>query len=111
MLNPKMIERQGIGEDEIQTIIDLHNERLHLFHRLKKVDPETAEGRAELREGVKTLEKIEYGMQEAWGFPQSRAHHTWWYEIPHCCCPRSDNRDMFGVDQRFIRRNCPAHSE
>lgn len=110
-LNPKLVEKQQLTEENIQTIIDLHNERLHMFHHLKKVDPNTEEGRAELREAAKTLEELEYGMQEAWGFPRSRDHHTWWYEIPHCRCPRSDNRDMFGIDQRYIRKNCPAHGE
>lgn len=110
-LNPKLAEKQGLTDDDVETIIDLHNDRLHLFHHLKKVDPETAEGRAEVREAVTTLEALEYDLQTAWGFPQSRSHHTWWYDLPHCKCPYYDNRDAFGVDQRFVRPDCPAHGE
>lgn len=109
MLNPKLVEKQELTEENIQAIIDLHNRRLHLFHHLKKLDPETAEGRTELREAAKTLEEIEYDMQTEWNFPQSRSHHSWWYEIPHCRCPYYDNRDAWGTDQRYIRPDCPVH--
>jgi hypothetical protein len=109
MLNPKLVEKQELTDADIQVIIDAHNERLHLFHRLEKVDPETLEGRAELRAGAARLEELEFKMQEGWKFPQSRDHHTWWYQIPHCRCPRLDNRDNFGTGQRFVARDCPVH--
>lgn len=109
MLNPKLVAKQELTEENIQAIIAAHNERLRLFHRLKKVDPKTEEGLDELRQGAMRLEELEFEMQDAWGFPRSKDHHTWWYELPYCRCPWLDNRDNFGVDQRIIRADCPVH--
>lgn len=111
LLNPKLVEKNELTEEDIQAIVNLHNDRLHLWHRLNKLDPTTPEGRAELREGVQLTENIEFDLQKAWKFPQSRSHHTWWYQIPHCQCPYYDNRDSFGTDVRYIKPSCPAHGD
>jgi len=109
MLNSALIEEQELSEENIQAIIYAHNEREHLFHRLRKIDPWSREGNAELRRGVDRLEELEFAMQAAWKFPQRREYHRWWHRIPHCQCRGMSIYEKFDLNQRAIHANCPAH--
>jgi len=57
------------------------------------------------------LEKIEYKMQELFGFKINRNYHRYWLQIPTCTCPKLDNKDNYGTQYRIYNIDCPAHGE
>ena len=107
MLNERLIEKQQISEDDIQQIIDLHNEREDLFEWMGNLDPIQEQHRLQL--SAKLLTDIEFQLQEAWKFTKGKQYHTWWYMVPHCKCPFMDNREAFGTDFAVISVDCPVH--
>ena len=103
-LNPGLILQQGIGVRAIKVLRKLHIKRLQMFEKMEKLST-----REELHPYVKKLELLEFAMQRAWKFKQDRDFHTWWYQAPHCNCPKMDNVDSFGVGQRIYSSDCILH--
>jgi len=110
-LNEHLIEQQGIDDEGRQKIMALHSERENMFAMMEAQDPTTEQGRTSLGEWAELVEQLEYRLQEAWGFEQNRDMHSWWYYVPHCSCPKMDNRDYMGTDMRIWNGDCPIHGE
>lgn len=109
MLNPRLVERQGLSEDDVQAVLGLHEELEDIFDVMKQLSPDNPEELMKLRQLVIVVEQLEFDLQKAWRFEQSRDHHTWWYRAPHCQCPKMDNDDAFGTKYHIRRDNCPLH--
>jgi len=103
-LNPGLILQQGIGVRAIKVLRKLHIKRLQMFEKMEKLST-----REELHPYVKKLEKLEFAMQKAWKFSKDAKFHTWWYQAPHCTCPKMDNYDNFGSGMRIISIDCILH--
>lgn len=55
------------------------------------------------------LDKIEYALQELWGFGKDHAMHKFWYR-PKCSCPRIDNEERYGMKVgQIISGGCILH--
>lgn len=114
-LNPYLIEQQGLDEIDVLTVEALHAERERLFETIERdVDMLSIETCVDLGLNVtwvNQLEDIEFALQRAWGFDEKRAKHTWWFMIPHCTCPKSDNLDIStdGLPIRLKTTTCPIH--
>ena len=106
-LNPSLVLKQKLTQEDIDEIKRLHVIRLELFDYMRK--PEVARDRDLLRHCVQGMEDIEFCMQMAWKFDKDRSKHTWWYQVPNCECPMIDNHDLFGIDRRIINQDCPCH--
>ena len=61
-----------------------------------------------LRKFAKQVTRIEYQLQEAWGFKKNRFMHEW-YLVPKCKCPKMDNAEARGTKYQIISGNCPIH--
>lgn len=108
-LNPHLIEKQGLTEEEVQVVLNLHERLDALFEKMSQLDPSCSEQLNELTQLAQQVEDIEFAMQKAWKFEQSKDHHTWWYRAPHCRCPKLDNDDAFGTPYHITRQDCPLH--
>ena len=108
-LNPELIRKQGLDEKGIDKVADLHADLDDVFERMKALDPSNETELIELRAYADLVEKIEFALQDAWGFPQNRDFHSWWFKVPHCRCPKMDNADWVGTDLRITTGSCPIH--
>jgi len=87
-------------------ILELHSLRHTYMHTMRKTD---ATNRGVLRTLAQFVETVEFQLQEAWGFDRDDKFHSYWYRVPHCTCPKLDNKDVFGSAIRYINEDCPVH--
>ena len=109
MLNPRLLERQHINPAEEEYILVLHRMKDVLKEFEQTLNPDDSEDRGVFKQLPKIMEEIEYSMQKAWKFEQSKDYHTHWYSFSHCSCPIMDNKEMHGVPQRVLNMGCPLH--
>lgn len=104
-LNENLAERQGVTDQEMITLVDLHQQKLAIFEQMHAVsDP------YELRRLAGLVETIEFELQKNWHFPQDAKFHEW-YKVPNCTCPKMDNEDRRGTSYRVTDAKCPIHGE
>lgn len=101
-LSPRLFVKQNAW-DNLQRIKDLHRRRMVVFHYIHDKPYST------LKRYVKLIEDIEYALQDAWGFERNKSMHTWWYRVPKCSCPKTDNRNLTGTSQRLVNTDCIVH--
>jgi len=104
-LSTHLIQRQGVTDEQLERLKELHIKKLKLFDEMSATDDT-----AKLKEGALRLQAIEFAMQDNWNFPQDPGMHEW-YLIPKCTCPRMDNIDRRfpGSKLRIISETCPVH--
>lgn len=104
-LNPHLVKKQNLSQDDVNKVLRLHKDKFFLFQQFNDVPTLSVD---EVHELVLEVEDLEFFMQEAWGFPQSRDHHTHWMEVPFCSC--SNNHQPFGGAKRYDPE-CIVHVE
>ena len=93
-LNPKLIARQELNQEDILKIKKLHRQKKKLFSNIIRwMETNQAD---KIMGSAKKLEKIEFKMQEAWKFSQDYTLHSHWFQNPACSCPKMDNLDYIG---------------
>ena len=104
-LNAHLLRRQGVTDDRLERLKELHVKKLKLFEEM-----EATNDTAKLKEGARRLQAIEFAMQDNWNYPQDPGMHEW-YLIPKCTCPQMDNEDRRypGSITRVINADCPVH--
>jgi len=108
MLNPNLVKQQGLNKDDVAELEQLHEAKNQLFEIMSVLDPDMDID--VLKTYVLLLESLEFNMQRVWKFDQDRSFHNWWYQAPHCECPKMDNADpLMGYGGRIINGNCPLH--
>lgn len=103
-LNPCMALKQGLSAEEVDKVASIHVKLQDLFDKMRdEADPR------QLPSYIPKVEQLEFDLQEAWKFDKDVKKHSWWYRVPHCTCPKLDNRDSWGSGQRIISKECPVH--
>lgn len=102
-LNPNLIKRQNISDDVIELIKQKHIEKLEIFDKMK-----SEISNSELKFLANEVEKIEFELQELWGFNKDKNMHEW-YLVPKCTCPKIDNAESRGTEFRIVNSECPIH--
>ncbi len=59
---------------------------------------------------VNAIERMEFKLQEAWGFPQAASYHSYTWRLCGCCCSSLDNLEALGSGRRWINEDCLYHS-
>jgi hypothetical protein len=103
-INAHLLDKQKAW-DNLESIRKLHIQRLKMIEKMENTDEKDA-----LRKLAKKIEKIDFNLQEAWGFEKSPNFHYWW-KVPKCTCPQMDNEDAYGTKYRIIDENCPIHGK
>lgn len=98
MLNADVIARQGLADDTVEKIVEVHGLMDGVIESPEDYD-----------DPVSLIEHYEFWLQELWGFPQDRNYHIHWLRTKGCTCPKGDNRLWTGLDVRYISRTCPWH--
>lgn len=106
VVNPALIRKQGLGSDRVEKILRLHIDRLELVDRMRELDP--TKDLQELLDLELKHRENQYALQEAWGFSRDRSMHDW-FEVPHCSCPKMDNRERKGTEYQIRSLDCIYH--
>lgn len=106
MHSRKLAKEMGTSEENTSKIEDIHELFYLMFSNIETYN--SVYGRKGVAEMVTHLD---YTLQELWGFERNINYHTYWYRIPGCKCPESDNMLMLGVDHKVIDKTCPYHGE
>lgn len=105
-LNERLIQRQGLVQADVDEILRLHVIKHKVFERMKALSPTTQQ--SSLRFLAQSVRQIEFQQQKFWKFTQDETRHGW-FEVPHCACPKHDNRDRQGTPYKVINTTCPIH--
>ena len=108
-LNPAFIKKQNRTEEDIEIILELHNELHKAFDHMEMIDPDNVDEKEQLKNLAIVVKEIEFRLQEAWGFKRSVDWHSWWFQVPHCRCPVLDNWDYVGTKLAVTTGGCPVH--
>lgn len=116
-LNPSLIRKQELSQEEVGEIFRLHGEKFYLMNDARLfLAEELADlgyiGEPEKKEIKKIndeLKELEFKAQEAWGFEPDENHHNWWLDMPGCRCPQLDNRERIGYVGAIYNSTCPWH--
>jgi len=112
MLNQRLITEQELTDAEVEEIVALHNVRETVFETMETLTPNA--DCIKLSICVAQVEHLEYALQEAWRFDQTKSMHTWWFLSPHCTCPKNENWAVFfngGQSDRHIDEECVLHAK
>lgn len=89
ILNPVLIERQGLVPADCAKLTKLHERKETIFQFARFTDVDTESGLSSLKHVAGLLEELEFEMQETWKFDKDRNKHSWWCLLPGCeCNPR-----------------------
>lgn len=105
-VNPTLCQNRNIDDATLEEIKALHHEREDLFDLMRAMDPETDQ--RELSECGAEFHRIEYELQDLWGFGRNHRFHKFW-DIPHCQCPKMDNNDNYPHGVYVYNLSCPVH--
>jgi hypothetical protein len=101
--NLTLIKNKG-NEHNLEKLKETYIELFKIFEAMENTDKPIVLYRLNQK-----IEKLEFKMQELWGFPQNADWHRYWFMCPKCTCPQMDNYDMIGSGQRYYGVNCPIH--
>lgn len=107
VLNRKLIEKQGLTQEQVDAIKALHVQKHDVFKQMTD-EFEHACDQDVMRGYAKRVEDLEFALQEQWGFTQDKNFHEW-YNVPGCACPKMDNAENKGTPYRIITDGCMIH--
>lgn len=109
-LNSDLVTQQKLSTASVLEILNLHVERLSLLEDMASCDPTNTAENLVLRRLAEEHRENQFKLQEAWGFEKNHLYHDW-FEVPHCSCPKEDNRERKGTLYQIIDLDCPIHGE
>jgi hypothetical protein len=103
-LNQRLITQQGLNQEQVNRIKELHLERISIENQLAS---------AHRVEDIKAIfgywQDCEYRLQDAWGFPRDANWHPS-HRLSKCSCGATmDNDERLGTPYKVITRGCPIH--
>jgi len=103
VLNPFLVKKQKLSEDQRQAIIILHHEKIAIIRCMRETSDIGT-----IRFLAAQVTNIEYSLQKEWGFALDSNYHRW-HELPHCSCPKKDNEERWGQGGRIYNADCIIH--
>jgi hypothetical protein len=104
-LNSSLVKEQKLSQQKITKLL-----KLHFLQAAAKDLMDHVENVKMLPKLAAVIEDLNFQMQELWGFNRDADFHHW-YEVPRCTCPKMDNKDRFGTNQRIYSSECPVHNK
>ncbi len=103
ILNPRLVLEQALDAPRIARLQALHAEMHALYERFADAPADAIPAlRAE-------VQRVEFEMQDAWGWERDASRHSHWSQVPGCTCPSQLNWSLFGQGVRFVAEACPVH--
>jgi hypothetical protein len=105
-LNSLFACKHQLSEEQIAAWKETHIMRASIFKQAAL----TKDSR-KLKLLATLFEELEFQQQNLLGLTLDKSFHRW-YELPGCTCPKMDNSERFGFNQRIINiTSCPVHSK
>lgn len=101
-LNPHLVTKQGLTEQEVEVIKGLHLIRLSIEYQMDLARYEDLKFLGE-QHRLNALE-----LQKAWKFPENPNYYKFWL-VPGCICAKLDNDDAYPTGYYSITTSCPVH--
>jgi len=105
ILNKRFLDANPTAWGNLDLIKNLFKRKFRIFHVMDQVDDI-----AFLRRMDALLVKLEFRIQEAFGFERDAKFHRFW-ERPKCECPVMDNKERWGTKTSVRTGNCPLHGK
>jgi len=102
-LNGALAKKQGLHAIEIELLKISHLTRDLLFRTMEQTDNPVI-----LRKLADKFDELEFEQQKLWHFDEDKNFHRW-FEVPKCTCPKLDNEDLIGCEQKVIDLKCIIH--
>lgn len=104
-LNPRFLSQQDAW-DNLEEIKRTFALKFHIMDIMDDVEDE-----ASMRVLDRSLQDLEFRIQELFNFEPNRNFHRFW-ERPHCKCPSMDNQDIaWGTNRAIVNQECPLHGK
>jgi hypothetical protein len=107
-INKSLAERQGVKPDIYRTMAYCYWKIYQLFDDAKQLSPTD---KVQLRNIAEQVKETEFQLQACWNFSINENYHIYWYRIPHCKCPKMDNRERVGTGMNIFSADCPIHGK
>lgn len=102
-LNSRLVSQRGLEQDEVDALKETHVAKEQLFAQMADcTEPQ------EIRKLAADNQDIEFSQQAMWRFDLSPHFHYWWL-VPHCSCPKLDNKDEHGTSMIYVDSECIVH--
>jgi hypothetical protein len=103
-LNQRLITQQGLDQEQVDKIKELHLERISIENQLAS---------AHRVEDIKAIfgywTQNQFALQRGWSFPEDANWHAS-HRLPHCSCTaKLDNDERLGVPYKIITPGCIIH--
>lgn len=105
-INEALVKSKKISSHRLEAIKKLHKERYKIIEHMKSL--KVTLNLDEIKECAKIITEIDFSLQELWKFPKDETHHAW-FDVPHCLCPKMDNRERRGTKYQVINQECFIH--
>jgi hypothetical protein len=109
-VNERLLEKNNVWES-LPKIIEIRIE----IRILLDMDKTLAEAKLltsfKAKVILERLTDLEFTLQDAWGFDRDKNYHTYWLKLSGCTCPKMDNRELIGIDWKWVSEDCLYHGE
>lgn len=101
-INPSLLQAQYVSDEVLELIKKLHREKLEVQWQMEAIGLEDKET---LLECDKELTRLEFELQDLWGFPRNYKYHRYW-DRPLCSCAKMDNSDKYPHGRYSVNGGC-----
>ena len=120
-INERLVKAQKLNGTDVGFIGRLHIMRDAILTEMNSIVSFCLEQKAtsayfddesieDLRNNYQVWLKIEYALQEIWGFEKDFKYIKFW-AVPGCTCPIFDNEDMYPSENVWVDENCKLHGK
>jgi hypothetical protein len=104
-LNEELVIIRGLDKDDVAKIVKIHEKRWEKIELMKTLD---ATDKRELHALRDEITDLDFQLQDLWKFERNINFHNF-FDLPHCTCPKMDNRGRLGSPYKFYAEDCPLH--
>jgi hypothetical protein len=105
VLNAKLIERQGLTQEDVNELKKLHLQRISLEHQMTNARSE------DLKILFSQWESLQFALQSTWKFPEDINYHPS-HRLPQCSCGAiMDNNERNGTPYKVSSSDCLIHGD
>ena len=109
MINLKLAQARGLGQDTIGKIERHQREAQDLVTAMQKVVDSEPDNYDKLLQLKHDWTEVQFKLQDLWGFAQNADFHRS-YTLPGCKCPVMDNDDRLGTPYHVYAQDCQLHT-
>lgn len=104
LIKPFLVKERNIDDETLEKI---KKEKIKEYKIINDMEHTSGDEYGKLYEYLKEYRKINYKLQQLWGFKKDYLTHRD-FLLPHCECPKDDNQFEFGYN-RYVCGDCPVH--